>query len=175
MRNRSTVCSRASRLLTLRCSVMASITWLPTVKTGFSEVMGSWKIMEMASPRMLRISRSETLARSLPPEQHLAAGDPARRADQAHDGERGHALAAAGLADNAERLPRLEREIHAVDGLNHAVHGAKACLEIDDVEQVARRVELLFPLGRRCYRRCSTHNQLVSSPSRLCAVQWTPV
>ena len=29
--------------------------WLPTVNTGFREVIGSWKIMEISRPRMRRI------------------------------------------------------------------------------------------------------------------------
>jgi len=36
------------------------------VYTGLSEVMGSWKIMEMRLPRIRRISASPTAARSLP-------------------------------------------------------------------------------------------------------------
>ncbi len=34
---------------------MASATWRPTVKTGFSEVMGSWKIMAISLPRIPHI------------------------------------------------------------------------------------------------------------------------
>ena len=38
----------------------------PTVRTGLSEVMGSWKIMLISLPRMLRISTSERSSRFLP-------------------------------------------------------------------------------------------------------------
>ena len=49
-------------------------------------------------------------------EQHLAAGDaPGRLRHQAHDRERGDALAAARFADDAERAAALEREVDAVD------------------------------------------------------------
>ena len=33
-----------------------SISWWPTVNTGFREVMGSWKIMDTRLPRILRKS-----------------------------------------------------------------------------------------------------------------------
>ena len=36
------------------------------VSTGLSEVIGSWKIMEIASPRILRISGSDSSSRSRP-------------------------------------------------------------------------------------------------------------
>ena len=36
-------------------SRIASTIWSPTVKTGLREVIGSWKIMEIWSPRILRI------------------------------------------------------------------------------------------------------------------------
>src|SRR5207247_6452162 len=49
-------------------------------------------------------------------EQHLAARDaPRRLRHQAHDRERGDALAAARLADEAERAPALEAKVDAVD------------------------------------------------------------
>ena len=39
------------------CSRTASTIWSPTVNTGLSEVIGSWKIMAMSLPRICRISR----------------------------------------------------------------------------------------------------------------------
>src|SRR2546422_449096 len=47
-----------------RCSIRTSAIWSPIVNTGLSEVIGSWKIMEMASPRILRISASESSSKS---------------------------------------------------------------------------------------------------------------
>ena len=38
------------------CSSTASPIWSPTVCSADSEVMGSWKMIEMAPPRMVRIS-----------------------------------------------------------------------------------------------------------------------
>ena len=55
------------------CSVIASISWLPTEKTGFRLVIGSWKIMEHLLPRKpaiwlsLHFVISSPLKRILPP------------------------------------------------------------------------------------------------------------
>ncbi len=50
-------CACALRaLLTFWCSRTVSAICVPTVCTGDSEVSGSWKIMEISLPRMLRIS-----------------------------------------------------------------------------------------------------------------------
>src|SRR5262245_26973820 len=49
-----------------RCNVSVSVIWRPTVSTGLSEVIGSWKIIEMSLPRMSRISRSDSSSRSRP-------------------------------------------------------------------------------------------------------------
>ena len=40
--------------------------WRPTVNTGFRLVMGSWKIMEISSPRICRSRFSGSLQRSSP-------------------------------------------------------------------------------------------------------------
>src|SRR4030043_75990 len=45
---------------------MASIIWSPIVNTGLSEVIGSWKIMEMSFPLTLSIFFSSSSIRSLP-------------------------------------------------------------------------------------------------------------
>ena len=44
----------------------ASAIWSPQVKTGLSEVIGSWKIIEIWLPRTSRISSSESFSRSRP-------------------------------------------------------------------------------------------------------------
>ena len=54
---------------------------------------------------------------------------------QAHDRQAGHALARAGLADDAERLALLDREADAVDGLDDAVVGAEVRPQVLDLEQ----------------------------------------
>ena len=69
---------RAPRLAPGRgaCAAPRSI-WKPTVKVGLREVIGSWKIMPMRSPRTSRIARSPSVEQ-VPPVEHDAAGvDPA--------------------------------------------------------------------------------------------------
>ena len=53
---------RASFRLTLLCSRIASMIWLPTVCTGLNEVIGSWKIRAISPPRIARISRPSAFA-----------------------------------------------------------------------------------------------------------------
>ena len=55
-----------------------------------------------------------------PLEEDPAAHHPPRPAQVAHDGERHGGLPAAGLADQAERLPRAEREAEAGDHIDLA-------------------------------------------------------
>src|SRR5690606_13634512 len=52
-------------------------------------------------------------------EECAAACDPCRRArEQAHDGERGNALSAARLADEAERFTPTQPEARAIDEID---------------------------------------------------------
>ena len=66
LRNISMARAMASRFDMPRCSTSASAICRPTVSTGFSEVIGSWKIIEMALPRTLRISGSASSSRLRP-------------------------------------------------------------------------------------------------------------
>jgi len=52
---------------------MDSMSWRPIDSTGFSEVIGSWKIMAMRLPRMRRICRSLSRARSVSPRRMAPA------------------------------------------------------------------------------------------------------
>ena len=58
------------------------------------------------------------------------------RLDEAHGRQRGDALAAAGLADDAERLAVLDLEADPVDGLDHPVLGEEVGLEPLDLEEI---------------------------------------
>jgi hypothetical protein len=49
------------------CSRKTSPSWKPTVNTGLSEVIGSWKIIEMSAPRSFRSSIGSRVTRFLPP------------------------------------------------------------------------------------------------------------
>ncbi len=118
---------------------MPSTIWSPTVKTGLSEVIGSWKIIDdlvaaqLAHLRRLQLQEIDAF------EADLAAGDAAGRLrDQAHDRERGHALAAAGLADDAERAARRQREADAVDRAKLAAIDREVRAQVPHFEQRAR-------------------------------------
>ena len=47
-------------------SCTASAIWSPTVNTGFSDVIGSWKIIEISLPRIFASSPSWSVTRSRP-------------------------------------------------------------------------------------------------------------
>ncbi len=49
------------------CSCSTSPSWNPTVNTGLSEVIGSWKIIDTSAPRSLRSSVASSPSRSRPP------------------------------------------------------------------------------------------------------------
>ena len=57
---------RASLADNFKCRIIDSVICFPIVNTGFSEVMGSWKIMAMRLPRRSRISSSLIFNRSCP-------------------------------------------------------------------------------------------------------------
>ncbi len=89
----------------------------PHVKTGLSDVIGSWKIIEISLPRIARISRGLAEQEFAPAEPHGAADDPSGRLrHEPEDRQRRDALAAARLADDRERLARVHLERHAVHG-----------------------------------------------------------
>ncbi len=118
-----------------RCSSSASVSWRPMVSTGLSEVMGSWKIMAMRLPRIWRISSSSSLRRSSPSKMISPATIlPGRIGDEPHDRECGDALAAAGLADEAEGLALFDVIRDAVDRVDDAVLGEELRLEIADLQ-----------------------------------------
>ena len=101
------------------------------VITGLSEVIGSWKIIEMSRPRMARISSSASCEEVDAVEADRAADDAAGRiGDQPHQRQRGHALAAAGFADDRQRLAARDRKRHAVDGLDRAVAGEEVGFQV---------------------------------------------
>ena len=89
------------------CRTTLSAICVPMVSTGLRLVIGSWKIIAILWPRSARISSFESVVSSAPVEADRAADDAAGlRRDQPQDRQRRHRLAAAGLADDAERLAR---------------------------------------------------------------------
>ena len=140
--------SRAWLLFMPMWSWSASLIWRLIVRTGLSEVIGSWKIIAMSLPRIDAHLLVRHLQDIVALEEDLAGDDLARRAgDQAHDREPGHALAAARLADDAERFARHDVERDIVDRLDDAVLGLELGLEILRLQGSDRRVRL-----RHCRR-----------------------
>ena len=90
-------------------------TIVPMVCRGFSDEYGSWKMIWM-SRRSGRIAPREKSVIVAAVEDDLAG----RRLEQLGDHPPGRGLAAAGLADQAQRLAGLDVEVHAVDGLDRA-------------------------------------------------------
>src|SRR5436190_5290522 len=64
--SRTFACSSAFAQGVPRCRWIGSATCRPTVSDGFSELIGSWKIIAMRSPRTPRIAASSTFSRSRP-------------------------------------------------------------------------------------------------------------
>ncbi len=65
-RSISIACSRACCFVTGRWRRMPSTIWSPTVKAGLSEVIGSWKIIEIWLPRRSLSSAGFSFRRSTP-------------------------------------------------------------------------------------------------------------
>ena len=68
-RSSSTARARAWFFSRPSCSSSTSPIWLPTVYSGFSAVIGSWKIIAIRLPRSPRISRSDFAVSSSPPKR----------------------------------------------------------------------------------------------------------
>ena len=62
----STCWRRSSRERSCTCTAIASSTCRPIVSTGFSAVIGSWKIMAMRLPRSARMRSGAACNRSSP-------------------------------------------------------------------------------------------------------------
>ena len=110
----------------------------PILSTGLSDVIGSWKIMAMSRPRMLRISSSERPSSSRPSKRTMPWD--ARRAgrQQPHDGQRGHGLARARFADDRHHLAGIDRVAQPLDRPHGAVRGDELNVEVVDLDQGPR-------------------------------------
>ena len=105
------------------------------MSSGFSEVIGSWKIIETFRPRISRIDSGSSVSRSRPLEQDASLHGRGPRRQQPHDRQRGYRLARAGLADDRHDLAGRDREAHAFDGTHHAGRGAEPHAQIFDRKQ----------------------------------------
>ena len=100
--------------------------------SGFSRVIGSWKISPRSGPRSRRSSLSRHADEVPAAVEHLAVGDGAL-GQQPEDAAAERRLAAARLADEPEHLARADVERDAVD----RAHGAAQRPVVD--AQVAHR------------------------------------
>ena len=154
------------------CSRTASVIWSPIRITGLSEVIGSWKIIDIRLPRMPRIVSSSSAEQVGAFQRDGAADDLAGRVrHQPHDGERGHALAAAGFADDRQRLAAADVERDVVDRLEQPGIGEEHCFQVLHVEDQIVRLGLAHQprcLGSRMSRSASP-NRLVPNTARLIA------
>ena len=103
-----------------RWACSGSVICLPIFISGFSDVIGSWKIIDISWPQMWRICLGVRSIISWPSNRTDPVRSTLRAVEQAHDRAGQHRLARARLADDAERLAAVERERHAVDGAHRA-------------------------------------------------------
>ena len=87
------------------CSRSTSTSCSPTVRTGFSVLVGSWNTIASRRPHSRRSSPAGWASRFVAAEAHLAL-DPGAAAEGAHDRLGHRALPRARFADEAEDPPR---------------------------------------------------------------------
>ena len=83
--------------------------------TGLSAVIGSWKIIAMRAQRSARSRAAPAAQQVLALEQHARRRPAGWPGQQPHDRLRGHRLARAGLADEAEDLAAAAPEADPLD------------------------------------------------------------
>ena len=131
----------------------------PTVMRGSRLASGSWKMICMSRRSARSASASERRADSRPSQITLPGG----RRDQLQHGAAERGLAAAGLADDAQRLARRERRTDAVDRLQRQCRAranrpptgiGKCTLQVADAAGVgARHGSALQVAGLEAARR----------------------
>ena len=124
------------------------------VWSGDSEVIGSWKMIEMRPPRIERISAVRVQLRDVDGlgelrvgEQDLALGDPRRSGQDAHDGLRHHRLARSGLADQRHGAARPHAERDAAHRPDDAFGDAEFDMQIADVQQIGHWASVVKSRG----------------------------
>ena len=118
------------------CSIRISPICCSIVCSGLSEVIGSWKMIEMSLPRIARSSRSGSCSRSRPLKRICPDGMMRGRVgQQLHHRQRAHRFAGAGFADQRHALALVDPERDAVDRDRLVAALAEADGQVADVEQ----------------------------------------
>ena len=123
-RSRRPTSARTSDGGTMRCARSGSSKIAPTLMRGLSEAKGSWKTTCIWGRRR-RSCAGAGASTSWPSNRTL----PRRRLGQAQEAAAQGGLAAAGLADQAQGLPGVQGQVHAVhgpQGFRDAPQGADA-------------------------------------------------
>ena len=116
------------------CGV-ASPSCFPIVSTGFRLVIGSWKMIPISlAADPLQLARSDSASNSRPSTRALPRR-PARRGAGCPSARARDALAAPGLADQAEGLAGADAERDAVHGVDDAALGREVDVEVVDLEE----------------------------------------
>ena len=136
------------------CVSIASEIWSPIVNTGFSDVIGSWKIIAISPPRIV----AELLLRqrqeiSLPVARLAANDTTGRLRDQPEHRHHRDALPRAGLADDAERLAGEEVVGDVGDGVDDPVLRLELDRQLVDGEDGIRHGLAAAGRARRAGRR----------------------
>ena len=129
--------ARAAACDSVWCARSCSAICQPTVYTGVSAVIGSWKIIAISLPRTSRISRCGSCIRSRPRSSTSPVDDRVRVADQPHHGHHRDGLAGARLADDPDDVVDVDVQREAVDGVYDAALGAERDVQVADLEQTA--------------------------------------
>src|SRR6266446_8519304 len=100
----------------------------------------------------------------------LPAGDmPGRHRDELEHRQRGDALAAAGFADHAQRLPAVDGKIDAIDRAHDAVVGGEVGLQPANFEEALARHGYITFRGSRVSRSPSPMKLIVSTARKIAA------
>ena len=131
------------------CVVIISAIWSPTRNTGFSAVSGSWKIIARSRPRMRALlGLGHVEQRAALQEDRAGAGSLGGLGTSPMTVIADTDLPGARLADDRERLARVDVPAHPVDGLDHAGRGVEVHAQVAYLEPAG-------PMSRR--RQAGAH------------------
>ena len=131
------------------CARIVSSIWSPTDMTGLSDVFGSWKIIAMSLPRIGRSFSVESSSRFWPSMITAPVTFAVVRRSRPMAASQVTLLPEPGLADDAERLARIDVVGDVVDGVDDAVLGREVDGEVADLEDLPAAVARPIARSRR--------------------------